>query len=53
MVTTTPSSTASYAKGTVEPLLQIQNLHVEYYTRRGKVKAAENVSFDIYPNEVF
>jgi len=36
-----------------EPLLQIQNLYVEYLTPRGAVRAAENVSFKLYPNEVF
>ena len=47
------SKTASYADDSVKPLLQIQNLNVEYRTARGAVKAVENVSFDIFPNEVF
>lgn len=38
---------------TREPLIQIQNLNVEYRTIRGAVRAVENVSFDLYPNEVF
>ena len=38
---------------TREPLIQIQNLNVEYRTVRGAVRAVENVSFDLYPNEVF
>ena len=36
-----------------EPLIQIQELNVEYRTGRGAVRAVENVSFDLYPNEVF
>ena len=36
-----------------EPLIQIQELNVEYRTVRGAVRAVENVSFDLYPNEVF
>ena len=36
-----------------EPLIQIQALNVEYQTPRGAVRAVENVSFDLYPNEVF
>ena len=35
------------------PLLSVQNLEVEYRTRRGTVHAVDNVSFDIWPNEVF
>ena len=38
---------------TREPLIQIQNLNVEYRTIRGAVRAVENVSFELYPNEVF
>ncbi len=38
---------------TREPLIQIQNLNVEYRTVRGAVRAVENVSFELYPNEVF
>ena len=36
-----------------QPLLQIQQLNVEYRTPRGAVRAVENVSFSLYPNEVF
>ncbi len=36
-----------------KPLLSVKNLNVEYRTRRGSVHAAKDVSFDIYPNEVF
>ncbi len=38
---------------TNEALIQIQELNVEYRTLRGAVRAVENVSFDLYPNEVF
>ena len=34
------------------PLLEVRNLEVEYWTRRGTVRAVDDVSFDIYPNEV-
>ncbi|MCY3580952.1 MAG: ATP-binding cassette domain-containing protein, partial [Chloroflexi bacterium] len=36
-----------------EPLIQIQDLNVEYRTVRGAVRAVENVSFELYENEVF
>lgn len=36
-----------------EALIQIQDLNVEYRTVRGAVRAVENVSFDLYANEVF
>ncbi|MYD10616.1 MAG: ABC transporter ATP-binding protein [Chloroflexi bacterium] len=36
-----------------DPLIQIQELNVEYRTLRGAVRAVENVSFDLYANEVF
>ena len=36
-----------------EALIQIQDLNVEYRTVRGAVRAVENVSFDLYRNEVF
>lgn len=36
-----------------EPLLSVQNLKVEYRTARGRVGAVDDVSFEIYPNEVF
>ncbi len=36
-----------------EPLLSVQNLEVEYRTARGRVRAVDDVSFEIYPNEVF
>ena len=35
------------------PLLTVRNLSVEYRTRRGVIKAVDDVSFEIYPNEVF
>ncbi|NWF68342.1 MAG: ABC transporter ATP-binding protein [Chloroflexi bacterium] len=36
-----------------EPRLKVRNLQVEYHTRRGIVRAVQDVSFDVYPNEVF
>ena len=36
-----------------QPLLTVRNLSVEYRTRRGVIKAVDEVSFEIYPNEVF
>ena len=41
------------ARNTAEPLLHVNDLEVEYRTKRGAVKAVDHVSFDIYPNEVF
>ncbi len=38
---------------TVRPLLQVNDLEVEYRTKRGKVKAVDHVSFEIAPNEVY
>jgi peptide/nickel transport system ATP-binding protein len=35
------------------PLLSVQNLEVEYHTPRGRVRAVDDVSFEIHPNEVF
>lgn len=37
---------------TEQPLLSVQNLEVEYRTKRGAVRAVNDVSFDIMPNEV-
>lgn len=53
MTLSNPTPTANYADDAVDPLLQIQELNVEYRTQRGAVKAVENVTFDIFPNEVF
>jgi peptide/nickel transport system ATP-binding protein len=36
-----------------QTVLDIRNLHVEYMTDRGPVRAVENVSFNIQPGEVF
>lgn len=36
-----------------QPVLDIHNLHVEYLTDRGPVRAVENVSFTIQQGEVF
>lgn len=43
--------TASPQTGT-EPLLRVDDLQVEYRTKRGAVKAVDHVSFDIHTNEV-
>lgn len=50
-VTQTQSGAGSAA--TDEPLLSVRNLSVEYRTRRGIIQAVDDVSFEIYPNEVF
>jgi peptide/nickel transport system ATP-binding protein len=47
----TPQPTG--APDAVQPLLKVRDLEVEYRTRRGAVKAVDQVSFDIFPNEVF
>jgi peptide/nickel transport system ATP-binding protein len=36
-----------------QPLMLVRDLQVEYRTKRGTVRAVDNVSFDIWPNEVF
>src|SRR5215475_11832361 len=33
-------------------LLEVHDLQVEYKTRRGRVRAVDHVSFEIFPNEV-
>ena len=33
------------------PLLSVRNLVVEFSTRHGPVRAVDNISFDVYPNE--
>ena len=35
-----------------QPLLEVKNLHIEFPTRRGVLKAVEDVSFSIAPGEV-
>lgn len=36
-----------------KPLVVVRDLEVEYRTKRGTVKAVDEVSFDIFPHEVF
>ena len=36
-----------------ESLLQVQDLHVEFRTSRGTLRALSGVSFDVTPGEVF
>ena len=38
--------------GTDEPILDVQNLIVEYPTKDGNVRAVNNVSLKLYPKEV-
>ncbi len=35
-----------------QPVLSVQNLVMYYTTRKGDVRAVDNVSFDVYPGEV-
>ena len=37
----------------VKPLLKVENLRVEFNTRRGVLVAVENISFEVMPGEVF
>ncbi len=53
MFSVMPKTEAKYKQKPDEPLLSVQELEVEYVTKRGRVRAADRVSFDIYPNEVF
>ena len=50
---TQASVRSSSAKTDLEPLLSVNDLEVEYRSKRGNVKAVDHVSFEIYPNEVF
>jgi ABC-type dipeptide/oligopeptide/nickel transport system ATPase component len=34
-----------------EPLLQVENLHVEFWTNRGTVYAVNGISFDVARGE--
>ena len=34
------------------PLLKIENLQTQFKTSEGIIKAANNVSFEIYPGEI-
>ena len=34
-----------------EPLLRVRDLVVEFSTRQGAVRAVDNISFDVFPNE--
>ncbi len=53
MFSVMPKTEAKHEQKPDEPLLSVQELEVEYVTKRGRVRAADRVSFDIYPNEVF
>jgi peptide/nickel transport system ATP-binding protein len=46
-------SDASRTSDASKALLEVQNLEVEYWTRRGVVRAVDGVSFNIHENEVF
>ena len=35
-----------------QPVLEVKNLHIEFPTRRGVLKAVDDVSFSIAPGEV-
>ena len=51
-MTATVSNTGSPVSKTREPLIQIQNLKVEYLAGRGSVRAVDGVSLDIGKGEV-
>ena len=49
---TTQSAQKTRSHAPDVPLLQIRDLEVEYWTKRGIVRAVDGVSFNIFPNEV-
>jgi oligopeptide/dipeptide ABC transporter ATP-binding protein len=49
-VTTTEPQTGAAVTGT-QPVLSIRNLHTEFRTPDGIVKAVDGVSYDLYPGE--
>lgn len=52
MTFVTHSSQARPSDSASKPLLTVNNLEVEYVTRRGVIKAVDNVSFVVNENEV-
>ena len=48
-----PRTTPAARAQTDRPLLAVNDLQVEYRTKRGKVKAVDHVTFEIAPNEVY
>jgi peptide/nickel transport system ATP-binding protein len=48
----THPATAFVAEANARPLIEIQNLNVQFVTSHGTLRAVENLSYSVYPGEM-